>query len=232
MCGRFAASSSVEDLVEFFEIDEVVEPLPAPSYNVAPTSPIAAVLAQVGESRAQRRLAALRWGLVPSWAKDPDHGARLINARVETVAEKPSFRAALARRRCLIPADGYFEWRARTPALGKPVKQPYFIAPRNGQPLAMAGLYEYWRGPDGSWLVTAAIITTEATDELGLVHDRMPMVVPPQNWDTWLDPEVRGPVTELLTAPTAEVWFHPVSQAVNRVANDGPQLLEPIELPE
>lgn len=232
MCGRFAASSSVEELTAFFEIDEVVEPLPAPRYNIAPTMPIAAVFTHVGEAASSRRLAALRWGLVPSWAKDPDHGARLINARVETVAEKPSFRAALARRRCLIPADGYFEWRPRTSAPGKAVKQPYFIAPRDGRPLAMAGLYEYWRGPDGGWLVTAAIITTEATDEVGVLHDRMPMVVTPQNWQAWLDPEVRGPVTELLTAPAAEVSFHPVSQAVNRVGNDGPELLEPIELSE
>lgn len=232
MCGRFAASASAEELVAFFEIDEVVEPLPAPSYNVAPTSLIAAVFDHVVESSTQRRLAALRWGLVPSWAKDPDHGARLINARVETVAEKPSFRAALARRRCLIPADGYFEWRPRADVRGKTIKQPYFIAPRNGRPLAMAGLYEYWRGPDGGWLVTAAIITTEATDDLGYLHDRMPMVVAPQNWDAWLDPQMDGPVTELLTAPAGDVGFHPVSQAVNRVGNDGPELLEPIELSE
>lgn len=232
MCGRFAASSSAEDLVEFFEIDEVVEPLPAPSYNIAPTSSIAAVFTSVGEASAQRRLAAVRWGLVPSWAKDPDHGSRLINARVETVAEKPSFRAALARRRCLIPADGYFEWLPRTSAEGKVTKQPYFIAPHDGRPLAMAGLYEYWRGPDHSWLTTATIITTDATDELGLLHDRMPMVVEPRNWGAWLDPEVRAPVTELLTAPVGAVRFYPVSQAVNRVGNDGPQLLEPVELSE
>lgn len=232
MCGRFAASSSTEDLVEFFEIDDVVEPLPPPSYNIAPTSSIAAVFTSAGDADAPRRLASLRWGLVPSWAKDPDHGARLINARVETVAEKPSFRAALARRRCLIPADGYFEWRPRPSAAGKTTKQPYFITPTDGRPLAMAGLYEYWRRPDQSWLITATIITTDATDELGLLHDRMPMVVEPHNWGAWLDPGVPGPVTELLTAPTGAVRFYAVSQAVNRVGNDGPQLLQPVELSE
>lgn len=227
MCGRFAATSSAEDLVAFFEIDEIVEPLPGPRYNIAPTMPIAAVFSSHSEPD-QRQLAAMRWGLVPSWAKDPDHGARLINARVETVAEKPSFRAALARRRCLIPADGYYEWQTQPTPSGKSLKQPYFVAPEPGAVLVMAGLYEYWRAPTGEWLVSATIITTQATDRLGMLHDRMPMVVPRQHWDAWLDPGMAGPVTGLLAAPAAEVRIHPVSTAVNRVGNEGPELVAPL----
>lgn len=227
MCGRFAATSSAEDLVEFFEIDEIVEPLPGPRYNIAPTMPIAAVFSSDREP-SQRQLAAMRWGLVPSWAKDPDHGARLINARVETVAEKPSFRAALARRRCLIPADGYYEWQTQRTPSGKSLKQPHFIAPEPGAMLVMAGLYEYWRAPTGEWLVSTTIITTQATDRLGMLHDRMPMVVPRQHWDAWLDPGLAGPVTDLLAAPAAEVRVHPVSTAVNRVGNEGPELVAPL----
>lgn len=231
MCGRFAATSSAEDLVQFFEIDEVVEPLPGPRYNIAPTMPIAAVFTP-HDDPGRRALAAMRWGLVPSWAKDPDHGARLINARVETVAEKPSFRAALARRRCLIPADGYYEWQQQPAASGKSVKQPYFIAPESGTVFVMAGLYEYWRAASGEWLVSATIITTQATDQLGMVHDRMPMVVGSQHWDAWLDASFDGPATALLAAPASDVSARRVSTAVNRVGNDGPELvaaLPPVE---
>lgn len=231
MCGRFAATTSAEDLVQFFEIAEVVEPLPGPRYNIAPTMPIAAVFASHNDP-GRRALAAMRWGLVPSWAKDPDHGARLINARVETVADKPSFRAALARRRCLIPADGYYEWQPQPAGSGKSAKQPYFIAPESGGVLVMAGLYEYWRAATGEWLVSAAIITTQATDQLGMLHDRMPMVVASQNWDAWLDAGFDGPATALLAAPGSEVSARRVSTAVNRVANDGPELvaaLPPVE---
>ena len=227
MCGRFASTSSAEDLVAFFEVDEVVEPLPEPSYNIAPTMPIAAVLTSHADPQ-RRQLAAPRWGLVPSWATDADHGARLINARVETVASKPSFRAALARRRCLIPADGYYEWRGSQTASGKIVKQPYYLAPGGSELLAMAGLYEYWRGPTGEWLVTATIITTTATDQVGMIHDRMPMVVPRSNWAAWLDRDTDAMVTELLATPSLSV-VHPVSTAVNWAGNNGPQLVVPIE---
>jgi putative SOS response-associated peptidase YedK len=227
MCGRFASTSSAEDLVAFFEVDEVVEPLPEPSYNIAPTMPIAAVLTSHTDPH-RRQLAAPRWGLVPSWATDADHGARLINARVETVASKPSFRAALARRRCLIPADGYYEWRRSQTVAGKIAKQPYYLAPGGSELLAMAGLYEYWRGPTGEWLVTATIITTTATDQVGMIHDRMPMVVPRSNWAAWLDHDTDAMVTELLAAPSLPV-VHPVSTAVNWAGNNGPQLVAPIE---
>jgi putative SOS response-associated peptidase YedK len=231
MCGRFAASSSAEDLVEFFEIDEVAGPLPAPAYNIAPTDPIAAVLERFDDGEQRRVLTGLRWGLVPSWSPDARGAARLINARVETVAVKPSFRKALASRRCVIPADGYFEWYGLTEGGSKPVKQPYFIRPLTGEPLAMAGLYEFWKAPDSSWLITATIITTQAADAVGRLHDRMPMVVHANNWDAWLDRDFGGEPTALLSVPAPELESYPVSTAVNRVGNSGPELLRPIVTP-
>jgi putative SOS response-associated peptidase YedK len=178
---------------------------------------------------------------VPSWAKDPTIGNRLINARVETAAEKPAFRRAFARRRCLLPADGYFEWWPASGRDGKQVKQPYFIRPRDGEVLAMAGLYEFWRDPKGdaddpeAWLLSVTVLTTEAEDELGVIHDRMPLMVDPAGWDTWLDParqdpsDVRG---VLLPARPGLLEAFPVSRAVNNVRNEGPQLLDPVPLEE
>lgn len=226
MCGRFAASSVADDLVEFFEIDEVAGPLPGPSYNIAPTDLIAAVLEHTRDQGVRRLLAPLRWGLVPAWARDPRGASRLINARVETVSTKPSFRKAFASRRCLIPADGYYEWYLQ-PAPGgtKQLKQPYFIRPVDGGRLSMAGLYEFWKAPDGSWLTTATIITTAATDAVGRLHDRMPMVVEPMNWDTWLDPDFGEDAGALLSVAAADLMFYPVSTAVNRASNDGPELV-------
>jgi putative SOS response-associated peptidase YedK len=216
-----------------------------------------------------RQLRVLRWGLVPSWAKDPAIGSRLINARAETVAEKPSFRRAFARRRCLLPADGYYEWQAADPdsqsaaasatvppgQLGPPApkaragkratrKVPYYIHPRDGGVLALAGLYELWRRPvDGSgdaaggapddgdsWLWTVTIITTRAVDELGRIHDRMPMVIERSLWADWLDPGLTDPgdVRELMVpAASGGLDVFPVSPAVNNVRNNGPGLIEP-----
>ncbi|MCC6495149.1 MAG: SOS response-associated peptidase, partial [Propionibacteriaceae bacterium] len=171
----------------------------------------------------------LRWGLVPSWSKDARGAARLINARVETVGEKPAFRKAFATRRCLLPADGYYEWyQLPGDQGGKPVKQPYFIRPADGSLFVMAGLYEFWKAPDGAWLTTATVITTSATDEVGHIHDRMPMAVPVENWAAWLDPDFGSDARELLTVPAGVLAYHPVSTAVNKVANDGPQLVEPL----
>ncbi|PKQ32777.1 MAG: DUF159 family protein [Actinobacteria bacterium HGW-Actinobacteria-2] len=228
MCGRFAASARVDDLMEFFEIDEKVDGLPPAAYNIAPTDPIAAVLERERDQGVRRLLTPLRWGLVPSWAPDARGAARLINARLETVADKPSFRKAFASRRCLIPADGYYEWRPVSSASGKVRKQPYFIHPADGSPMVMAGLYEFWKAPDGSWLTTAAIITTQATDHLGYLHDRMPVLVERAHWDAWLDPGFTSGADALVSVPIHGLEFHPVSEAVNRVANDGPQLCAPL----
>lgn len=230
MCGRYAASASQELLVETFEIDEVAGPLPPPSFNVAPTDPIPAVVERTVGGTVVRTLVGLRWGLVPSWSTSAAGASRLINARVETVAEKPAFRKAFASRRCLLPADGYYEWYAtqRIDGRGKPVKQPFFIRPRDGGPLVMAGLYEFWKAPDGAWLATAAIITTQATDELGHIHDRMPMIVPADAWTAWLDPGLATDARALLAVPTPDLEAYPVSTLVNRVANNGPELVAPL----
>ncbi len=244
MCGRYAASRSPDDLVEEFEVDHVADAdHPAPSYNVAPTDPVPAVLTRPPRGRreapAVRQLAVLRWGLVPSWAKDPSIGSRLINARKETVADKPAFRKAFARRRCLLPADGYYEWyetEQRT-VKGKPVKQPFFIRPRDTGSLAMAGLYEIWRDrtrgdddPD-AYRWTCTVLTTSAEDDLGHLHDRMPLLVESDRWGAWLDSEQQATdvlLGLLVPAAPGRLEAYPVSTEVNSVRNNGAHLIEPI----
>lgn len=199
----------------------------APRYNIAPSQGILAVRAAPDGGDGAREAAVLRWGLVPSWAKDPDIGNRMINARAETVAEKPSFRAAFRRRRCLVPATGFYEWRA---ASGP--KQPYTIGMADGGPFAMAGLWEHWTEPDGAAVETCAILTTEANELLRPIHARMPVIVAPSDFDLWLDPALAMP--ELL-APllrpfdAAAMAAHPVSRHVNNVRNDDPACLEPVD---
>jgi len=243
MCGRYASSRKPEDLVEEFEVDRVTVPAPLePDYNVAPTKEVYAVLDRKPrdlppDAPAERRLAAVRWGLVPSWAKDPGIGARMINARVETLATKPAFRRAFAKRRCLLPADGYFEWypTEQLGKSGKPLKQPFFIRPSDGGGLAMAGLYEIWRNndvaedQDGAFLWTATVITTSAEDDLGRIHDRMPMLVEPDRYSAWLDAGVTDPsdVGDLLVpAAPGRLEAYPVSTEVNNVRNNGAALLD------
>jgi putative SOS response-associated peptidase YedK len=250
MCGRYASSRKPEDLVEEFEIDEVkTEQTLPPDFNVAPTKQVYAVVERSpgsrdedpeGEADPERQLRTVRWGLVPFWAKDPAIGNKMINARTETVHEKPAYRRAFASRRCLLPADGYFEWYAtdkRTKA-GKPVKQPFFIHPADGGVMAMAGLYEIWRDPTrdeddpARFLWTCTVLTTTAEDDLGRIHDRMPMLVQSDRWESWLDPRISD-VDELkkLLVPAAPglLEAHPVSTAVNNVRNNGPGLVDPLE---
>jgi putative SOS response-associated peptidase YedK len=237
MCGRYASARKRLELLEEFRIerDRVSAPV-QPDYNVAPTKPVYAVI-----TREERELRVVRWGLVPFWAKDPKIGSRMINARAETVDSKPAFRHAFKRRRCLLPADGYFEWQrpdGGDGAPGKGGKQPYFITTRDGGPLAFAGLYELWRDRalpedhERAWLWTATIITTSAPDDLGRIHDRMPMVVDPGRWQDWLDPahdDPAGLMALLGPAATAGLISYPVSTAVNSVRNNGPELIERIE---
>lgn len=259
MCGRYASSSRPETLVQEFDIDETLGELPGPDFNVAPTVAVPAVLERRSrtDDTVVRRLSPLVWGLVPSWAKDARSGARMINARVETVAEKPAFRRAFATRRCLLPADGFYEWYApeatekvlgRTPtaataggrtAAGKPKKQPFFIHRADGSLLVMAGIYEIWRDPgkdaddDSAWLRTCSVITTEATDAVGHLHDRMPMVVPRAAWDAWLDPTLTDPraaLDLLQVTEAAALEAYAVSTAVNKVSNNDRSLLEPLAL--
>jgi len=251
VCGRYAVSARPERLADQFDVIDIFDHLPEPDYNVAPTVTVPAVLERTvktdGEgTRAgdvRRRLAPLTWGLVPSWAKDRSIGARLINARVETVAEKPAFRKAFASRRCLLPADGFYEWYtpdghdADSPrGKGKVRKQPFFLHRRDGGLLVMAGLYEIWRDPtldredDAAWLRTCTVITTEATDAAGHIHDRMPMVVRPDAVDAWLDPTLTDParVLDLLVTDADELEAYAVSTEVNNVKNNGPELLLPL----
>jgi putative SOS response-associated peptidase YedK len=245
-----------------FEVDEEFDGLPGPDYNVAPTVAVPAIferrtrgahstpagVREGGSSHSdtvRRRLAPLVWGLVPSWAKDASIGSKMINARVETVADKPAFRKAFAARRCLLPADGFYEWYAieapPNSRRSKPLKQPFFIHRFDDQPLIMAGLYEIWRDPtkerddDSAWLRTCTVITTQATDAVGHIHNRMPMVVRRDAVDAWLDPGLTdvGRVRELLAVTESELLeAYAVSTEVNSVQNNHPGLLEPISAEE
>lgn len=240
MCGRYAASRDPSVLVEEFAVEVPPEQALPPRYNIAPTN--AVYIVRDGKPDEQghhpRRLDVARWGLVPSWAKDPSVGNRMINARAETVGEKPSYRRALASRRCLLPADGFYEWQARTTAEGKSAKQPYFLHPADGTGLAMAGLYEWWRDPavedeeaPGAWLLSTTILTTSARDEVGRIHERMPVAVQPSLREAWLDTATPGAdvLADLLREPVGGYWdIYPVSTAVNSVRNDGPGLVEPL----
>ncbi|WP_121258116.1 SOS response-associated peptidase [Nocardioides ferulae] len=247
MCGRYASSRRPEDLVEEFEVVESRVPTPlAPDFNVAPTKEVYAVVERPPTKDSpeppERQLRVLRWGLVPSWAKDPAIGNRMINARMETVAEKPAFRRAFAARRCLLPADGYFEWypTEQLTSRGKPRKQPFFIRPRDHGTLAMAGLYEIWRDPTRAdddperfrW--TCTVITTQAEDTLGHIHDRMPLMVERERWSSWLDPRTAGDSLLGLLTPASPglLEAYPVSTLVSNVRNNGPELLEPLPLEE
>ncbi len=245
MCGRYASSRRAEDLVEEFEVLETRIPAPLEAdFNVAPTKDVYAVLERPpkGEERPapERQLRVLRWGLVPSWAKEASIGNRMINARMESVAEKPAFRKAFAARRCLLPADGYYEWYPTSlkNRAGKPVKQPYFIRPRDHGVLAMAGLYEIWRDPTRAdddpdrFLWTCTVITTEAEDELGQIHDRMPLMVERDRWDAWLDPTHPASLDLLSPAAPGRLEAYPVRPLVSNVQNNGPELVEPLPLEE
>jgi putative SOS response-associated peptidase YedK len=244
MCGRYVSTRSPEDLVQLFRVtDWPSEEALAPNWNVAPTDDVWAVLERTprgGDDTPvppRRQLRPLRWGLVPSWAKDVKIGSRLINARVETVHDKPAFRRAFVKHRCLLPADGFYEWeKVKDEQSGKSRKQPYFIHPEDGQVLALAGLYEYWRDPEikhdddpAAWLMTCTIITTEATDAAGRIHPRMPLALTPDHYDAWLDPgeQDHDRLRALLTPPAdGRLNARPVSTAVNDVHHNSPELLD------
>ena len=236
MCGRFAATATVGDLTEWFDLDQVVDE-PVATFNAAPTDAVPAIVARfdVTADRVVRKLVTPRWGLVPSWSKTPSGGARMINARSETVATKPAFARAFATRRCLIPADGFYEWKTVTDVSGKSRKQPWFIRPAEGGMMVMAGIYEFWKdrslGADAVWLTTCSIITAASTDALGHLHDRMPMVVARADWRDWLDPTLTDPhaAQALLRVDGGErVRTYEVAPLVNSVRNDGPELLLPL----
>jgi putative SOS response-associated peptidase YedK len=229
MCGRYVSRRSPDELAKEFAVQHVAidDPI-GPDYNVAPGKQVYAILERARDGEIRRQLRTLRWGLVPSWTKDPKTARKSINARIETAAEKPSFRQAFARRRAILPADGYYEWHN---------KQPYYLHPGDGGVLAMAGLYELWHDPDlpredpAGWLWTTVVLTTEATDDVGHLHDRAPLVVPRAEYDIWLSPEVSDTeeLRGLLVPATANAVADRVSTTVNNVRNNGPELTTPID---
>lgn len=230
MCGRFVATATPAQLADFLRVDDVRTEALGTSWNVAPTDRVYAV----AENRAgERLLGAYRWGLVPSWAKDPKIGSRMINARAETLEAK--FRPAFERRRCLLPADGFYEWEKRSDG----TKQPWFIHRADGAPMVFGGLWEVWRragefrsaADDDEPLRTCSIITTEANDLLAPIHDRMPLVLGPDDWEVWLDREVTDvDVVRRLLRPADPGWFdlYEVSTAVNSVRNNSGDLMAPL----
>jgi putative SOS response-associated peptidase YedK len=230
MCGRYVIAYDPETLVSGFSLT-LVQPFPK-RWNVAPQSPVPVVY----ETRSGERVGELmRWGLVPHWAKDESIGAKLNNARLEGITEKPAFRQAVRRRRCLLPASGYYEWQTLMQPGGKAIKQPWYIAPK-GRPLfAMAGLFEAWRpsGPaiDAPWLLTCCVITTDASTSLAHIHDRMPVMIAPEHWAAWLaranqDAASLAPLMQGLPDDALQAW--PVSRAVSRSSNEGEQLIAPL----
>lgn len=234
MCGRYASYRQAQDLADAFDVDEVTEgarQVP-PSYNVAPTQPVRIVLERTGDedSPAHREMHAARWGLVPAWAKDVRVGYKMINARVESLDARPAFRASLERRRCVVPADGYYEWRRHDGA-----KTPFFIHGSSSGPIALAGLYAFWRDPERAdddpdrWLLSTTIVTTAAQGDLALLHDRVPVVLDADALARWLDPALTSPsaALRLLVGSTPPLSFHEISDRVNRTTSDDPGLVEP-----
>jgi putative SOS response-associated peptidase YedK len=219
MCGRFARIVSDRKLREKYRLKEAT--LLKDSYNVAPSQPVAAVRATDGD----RELVLLKWGLIPSWSKDEKIGYKLINARSETVAEKPSFRSAFKQRRCLISASGFYEWMKQ----GTGRKQPFFISLRDGEPFSFAGLWERWHDPEGEEVQTCTILTTTANEVMQPIHERMPVILGPAVEEQWLDPRVSPDALRSLLLPYTgdDMEARPVGLWVNNPKNDGPKCLEP-----
>ena len=219
MCGRFTLHHSTEDIAERFAIEQPTLKL-TPRYNIAPTQPVAV-------HRESRTLEEFTWGLVPGWAKDPAIGNRIINARAESASEKPAFREALRRRRCLVPASGYYEWRRSGPQ-----RLPMYLRLGDGRPMALAGLWEEWTAPSGAILQSGAILTTAPNPLAATVHTRMPAILDDKAIAVWLDPAVSdtGQLTSLLEPYAGDNMIaHPVSTAVNRVDYDEAECIEPVE---
>jgi putative SOS response-associated peptidase YedK len=236
MCGRFVSSSTPERIAEYFGAAFQGETL-GENFNVAPTNDIYAVVA--GADGAPR-LEVFHWGLIPVWAKERKVGYKMINARAETLGEKPAYKGVFKKHRCIIPMDGFYEWRAGQPGgpltkAGKPAKQPMFIHRLDGEPLAVAGLWSAWKDPaepGADWLHTAAVITTSANETMASIHDRMPVLLPQSAWAAWLDPDhqdVEALSRLLLPAPNDLLTTRPVSTDVNNVRNRGAHLIDPVD---
>ncbi|GFE72271.1 SOS response-associated peptidase [Chroococcus sp. FPU101] len=224
MCGRFTLRQTPEEIAVSFELSAIDEQILTPQYNIAPTKAVAAITLNAKSS--QRQLKGLRWGLIPSWAKDDKIGYRLINARAETLSEKASFRNAFKNRRCLILADGFYEWQKT-----EKQKQPYYFQLRDKKPFAFAGLWETWQPPDGEMIASCTIITTEANELVKPIHNRMPVILSPDAYDQWLDPKVKQPeiLTPLLKPYDEQAMeTYSVSHAVNRPSHNQPNCIEPL----
>jgi len=243
MCGRFASFRQTQDLLDAFMIDPTLPLDPElaawqASWNVAPTDPVRIVVERAprgaaADATAERSLRLARWGLVPSWSKDPRGGARMINARSETLLEKPAFAKPLAARRCLVPTEGYYEWKATAEAKAR--KQPYFIHPTGAGVAAFAGLYEFWRDRSKAdddperWLITTTVITKAATGDMLDLHDRVPAVLEASLWDEWLAPATTAAAARgLLEEPVPDLTWHAVSTEVSTATTEGPQLIAPM----
>ncbi len=218
MCGRFTLTVDPADLQTLLDLIDVPAEL-APRYNIAPTQPVAVVT-----SPTDRKVEIFQWGLIPSWSKDPSMGSRMINARAETVHEKPAFRAPFAHKRCLILADGFYEWKQL-----EKNKQPYYIRLADGGPFAFAGLWDHWTSPEGDERLTCTIITCEPNELMSQLHNRMPVIFDKTTMWDWLDPEASPVALKAMLAPydTSAMTAYPVSRAVNRPANDSPECIQP-----
>lgn len=222
MCGRFTLTVNPADLREAFE-DYTFPSKFAPRFNIAPTQPVLAV-----PNDGKHSADFFQWGLIPSWAKDPAIGSRLINARAETLAEKPSFRSGLKYKRCLILADGFYEWKSQP---GQKTKIPHFIHLKDRNPFAFAGLWDIWQSPDGSSVKSCTIVTTEPNQLMAAIHNRMPVILDPADYERWLDPSPQpaDKVLPLLKSfPADRMGAYPVSTLVNKPANDAPELVVPV----
>lgn len=226
LCGRLTLThptAAVAALFKFESDDKEAEDFP-PRYNIGPTQP----LVTIRQEMARRVMRLVRWGLVPGWVKDPQQFSLLINARVETVREKPSFRGSMRHHRCLIPASGYYEWRREG---GQ--KQPFYMRPKSGELFAMAGLWAEWSGPDGNLIDSGAVLTQPANDALSGIHHRMPVVLTPDRFDDWLDvATIDAPEAQRLLQPVPDDFFEviPISSRVNYIRNDGPELIDEVEI--
>ena len=225
MCGRYELHSHPAAIALAFGLAH--PPDVHPRYNIAPTTDVPIVRINAD---GQRELVRMRWGLVPRWAKDPSIGARMINARGETIADKPSFRMSYRRHRCLLPANGFYEWKAAAASAPEaPRKQPLHIGMTNGALFGLAGLYERWRGDDDNVLDTCTIVTTEANALVRPIHDRMPLIVAPENYARWLDPTNADVADLIVPYPAAAMACYPISPRVNSVRHDDASLLERVE---
>ena len=228
MCGRFVSASPPDEIARYFDVVDVAEEVLDPSYNVAPTDDVYVVR----EEDERRALDAFHWGLVPRWAKDPSIGNRMINARSEGAADNNAFKWPLRKRRCIVPADGFYEWKKVS---GNKIKQPYYFTRVDGELLAFAGLWEEWRGPerDGSqFMRSVTILTTAANGAMSPIHDRMPVILPPSSWDGWLDrsqDDLANLDALLVPAPDSLLAMRAVSTEVNNARSAGRQLIDPVE---